>query len=88
MDSLAHERSGPAEAAEAEELAARLRAALARLPARQAEVFALRFFEQMDNREIAEALALSANAVGVLLHKARRRLRELLDEPDRGRASQ
>ena len=62
-----------------------LREALADLPERQAEVFSLHFFEQMEHRQIAEALGLSTNAVGVLLHQARQRLRVLLKENDEPR---
>ena len=70
----------PAALAEANELAQRLRAAMARLAPRQAEVFALRFLEDMSYRQIAEALGIRAGAVSVLLHDARQRLRGLLLE--------
>jgi RNA polymerase sigma-70 factor (ECF subfamily) len=60
------------------ELAQRLRDALARIPAQQAEVFSLHSLEGWSYQEIAEQLSLSINSVGVLLHRARKRLRELL----------
>ena len=69
----------PVQAAEAEELASRLREALGQLPPRQAEVFVLRFLEEMKYREIAEVLGLDTNAVSALLHDARARLRAALD---------
>ena len=76
---VASSNPGPAEWAEAEELSARLRRALAELAPRQAEVFCLRFLDEMSYREIARQLDLTTSAVGVLLHRARARLRELLD---------
>jgi RNA polymerase sigma-70 factor, ECF subfamily len=60
------------------ELAERLRAAVARLPDREASVFSLRYFGEMANSEIAQTLGISTDAVGVALHKARQRLKELL----------
>ena len=62
------------------ELAAKLRLALAQLPDRQAEVFALRCLEDLSYRDIARQLELKVSAVSVLLHRARGRLRELLQE--------
>jgi RNA polymerase sigma factor (sigma-70 family) len=55
-------------------LAAALRGALARLPRRTAEIFALRHFEDLDNREIAGLLGMTQVHVAVALHRARRRL--------------
>lgn len=69
---------GPAAHAEAAELAERLREALALLPHQQAEVFCLRHFDALSDRQIARQLALKNGTVRVLLHRARTRLRELL----------
>ena len=60
------------------ELADRLRLAIAKLPEREASVFALRYLGEMDNSQIAETLGISVDAVGVALHKARNRLKQLL----------
>jgi RNA polymerase sigma-70 factor (ECF subfamily) len=60
------------------ELADRLRSAIAELSDREASVFSLRFFGEMDNGEIARTLGISTDAVGVALYKARKRLQELL----------
>ena len=68
----------PSEGAEAAELAALLRGALGRLPRRQAEVFCLRCLEDMSYEQIGSQMNLRTNAVAVLLHRARRRLRGLL----------
>jgi RNA polymerase sigma-70 factor (ECF subfamily) len=61
------------------ELADRLRLAIAKLPDREASVFSLHYLGEMSNCEIAETLEISTDAVGVALHKARNRLKELLD---------
>jgi RNA polymerase sigma-70 factor (ECF subfamily) len=64
----------PERAHESAELAAWLRQALSALPARAAEVFALRYFEDLDNGEIARQLGLSRVSVAVTLHRTRHRL--------------
>ena len=74
----------PGQEAEASELADRLRTALARLPHEQAEVFCLSCLDKLSYREIAERLKLTTNTVGVLLHRARGRLRKLLVPVDAG----
>jgi RNA polymerase sigma-70 factor, ECF subfamily len=61
------------------ELADRLRWAIAKLPDREASVFSLHYLGEMSHCEIAETLGISTDAVGVALHKARNRLKELLD---------
>jgi RNA polymerase sigma-70 factor (ECF subfamily) len=61
------------------ELAARLRAAIAELPEREATVFTWHSFAHMSNPEIASTLGISGEAVAVALHRARNKLRELLN---------
>jgi RNA polymerase sigma-70 factor (ECF subfamily) len=70
--------SGPPGWAEARELAERLRAALGRLPRRQAEVFCLTCFEELSSQEIAQRLRISPTATRMLLSRARLRLQRLL----------
>jgi RNA polymerase sigma-70 factor (ECF subfamily) len=70
--------SQPEVVAVATESVALLRQALARLPDREAEVFALRYLGQLSNPEIAEALQITAGAVATALHKARLQLQALL----------
>jgi RNA polymerase sigma-70 factor (ECF subfamily) len=72
---------GPATQAQANEVAEALRRALARLPEQQAVVFSLRFLEGLSYEQIAEALGLSSNGVGVLIHRAKGRLRQLMTAP-------
>jgi RNA polymerase sigma-70 factor, ECF subfamily len=58
-------------------------AALARLPERDQEVLRLVAWEGLaDAQALGLVLGLSPAAVRVRLHRARRRLRRLLDEPD------
>jgi RNA polymerase sigma-70 factor (ECF subfamily) len=71
----------PQNAAQSAELSQRLREALAAIPAKHAETFCLFYLDDWDYRHIAEHLHLSINAVGVILHRARHRLRQFLGEP-------
>jgi len=68
----------PGELAEKSELADRLRQALAELPAQQAEAFCLCCVEGMMYREAAGAMNLKSATVGVLIHRARARLKSLI----------
>jgi RNA polymerase sigma-70 factor, ECF subfamily len=77
-DLLASPEAGAEETAEANELAQRLRVALAELPQQQAAVFCLSCLDHLTYAEIGQRLGLTTSAVGVLLHRARRRLQELL----------
>ena len=70
--------------AEASELVERLRAALPNLSQDQAAVFCLSCLENLSYHEIGERLGVTTNAVGVLLHRARQRLKELLAPADAG----
>jgi RNA polymerase sigma-70 factor (ECF subfamily) len=62
------------------ELAEKLRGVLGYLPDNQAEVFCLRCLEDLSYKAIAKQLDLKVSAVSVLLHRARGRLRELLQQ--------
>lgn len=79
-DALPDQSPSPQQFAEDAELSERLRSNLALLPARQAEVFCLHCLEGFSYQEVAEQMAITVDAVGVLLHRARNRLRELLGE--------
>ena len=61
-----------------DELAERLRGALADIDPVQAEAFCLICLEDLTNREAADVLGVTANHAGVLLHRARQALREKL----------
>ena len=73
---------GPAERVQAGEVAQALRKALARLPEREAVAFSLRFLEDLSYERIAEAMGLSGSAVGVLIHRAKTKLRRLMTASD------
>lgn len=63
----------------AEQFAAVLNA-IAQLPPRQQEVMALRYGVGLGHAEIGQVLGLSANHTGVLLHRALKRIRAILQE--------
>jgi RNA polymerase sigma-70 factor (ECF subfamily) len=67
---------GPEAQQEGREMQRLIRAAVARLGGRSAEMVVLRYFEGYDNSEIAEMLGTSQIVVGVVLHRARTRLRK------------
>jgi RNA polymerase sigma-70 factor (ECF subfamily) len=69
---------------ERNELADRLRQAVAQLPPREAAVFCLRCYEELSYGEIGESLNISSQAVGVALHKARLKLQAILSEAVKG----
>ncbi|MCP4589500.1 MAG: sigma-70 family RNA polymerase sigma factor [bacterium] len=68
----------PDQVAQAHELSDRLRIALGQLPKRQARVFCLCCIEGWPHSQTADALGLETSHVTVLLHRSRKRLRELL----------
>jgi RNA polymerase sigma-70 factor (ECF subfamily) len=61
-----------------------IRQALTELSPRTAEMFALRYFEERDNREIAKMLGTSQAVVTVMLHHARGKLKKKLQSFLRG----
>jgi RNA polymerase sigma factor (sigma-70 family) len=69
---------GPVVQAEWNELFERVRYEVARLPAQQGEAFWLRCIEQLSYAEIGRQMELDANTVGVLVHRARKQLRQVL----------
>ena len=61
-----------------------LRTALGELSPRAAEMFTLRYVEELDNREIAALMYTSQAVVAVTLHQARSKLKKRLREMERG----
>jgi len=57
-----------------------LRLAISELPSRAAEMFTLRFLEELGNREIAALMGTSQAVVAVTLHHARSKLKKRLRE--------
>jgi RNA polymerase sigma-70 factor (ECF subfamily) len=58
------------------ELQKLIRQAVARLGSTAAEMFVLRYYEGYDNQEIAKIMGTSQMVVGVVLHRARTKLRK------------
>ena len=71
-----HNGSRPHDRGEQAEMSARLRAALAQLPPKQADAFCLHCLEGWSHREVAELLEESIDHVGVLVHRARAALQD------------
>jgi RNA polymerase sigma factor (sigma-70 family) len=88
-DAAAIVSSGRGSSPEAEvsssELGNWLRAAIGELAPRAAEMFTLRYLEELGNREIAAIMGTSQAVVAVTLHHARSRLKKRLMEMDRER---
>ena len=57
-----------------------LREAVSNLSPRSAEVFALRYFEDVGNTEIAEQLGTSRSSIAVTLHRARAQVKEAMSD--------
>jgi RNA polymerase sigma-70 factor (ECF subfamily) len=68
----------PSQSAEAAELSERLRTALSELPEKQSAAFCLFSLEGWSYQQIADHLDSSVDAVGVLLFRARAKLRRRL----------
>ena len=69
----------PVRHASAKELMDRLRAGMAELPDKQAEVFWLSCVEGLSYQQISGRMEIPPGEVRVLLHRARTHLREILD---------
>jgi RNA polymerase sigma-70 factor (ECF subfamily) len=68
--------------AELSESTERLRRAVAALPQKHAEVFCLREIELMSTAEVANQLQVTLDEVATWLHRAKRKLREVLTQDD------
>jgi RNA polymerase sigma-70 factor (ECF subfamily) len=77
--------SSPEADASGKELGAWLRLAISELSPRAAEMFTLRYLEDLGNREIAVLLETSQAVVAVTLHHARSRLKKRLRELEGGK---
>ena len=78
---------GPEDAVYDEQRADILRRAISRLPERDGQLFALYYFGELTHADIAMRLNMTENAVGVALHRLRKRLtsdvRSLLETEER-----
>jgi len=79
IEGLRSSEADPSEVAIERELATRLRESIAQLPQQQAAVFSLFFLEQLSRDEIATCLEISPEGVSTALHKARQRMKSILN---------
>lgn len=77
--------ASPETTVSSQELRRHLREAMSELAPRTAEMFALRYFEELENREIAKLMGTSAAVVAVTLHQTRSKLKKRLTEIQRGK---
>lgn len=86
VESIGHlpsRQPSPEEVAVQSEDQGRLLAALASLGKRERNIIALKFTSGLRNREIAELMGLSESNTGVILYRALRKLREILESEER-----
>lgn len=76
--------SDPEAQAIGNELESCLRDAVRQLPEREAEVFCLRYFDQLTNQQIADMLNLKSAAVATATYRARTKLAGMLTDLIRG----
>lgn len=76
---LADPAPQPIEMAERSEMQTKMRCALEQLNEEQQNLIYLKFFQDLPNTEIAQAMGLSPSNVGVIVHRAVKRLRELME---------
>ena len=69
----------PIQYAQQQELAAMLKTALVHLQPQEAQVFCLRYLNDMSYRQIANELGIKKSATGVILHRARLKLRQFFE---------
>ena len=89
LDAAAHVASAglggsPERAFSSRELAGILRKAISELAPRAAEMFTLRYIEELGNREIAALMDTSQAVVAVTLHQSRSKLKKRLQQLERG----
>src|SRR5262249_25958748 len=77
---VANPRLNPELQSRNSELRASLRRAISKLGEKSGEMFVLKYFEGYDNTEIARLMGTSAMVVGVLLHRARTRVKKELGD--------
>jgi RNA polymerase sigma-70 factor (ECF subfamily) len=84
IDDVAPESGGqlPEEQAIEKELDETLRRAVAELPEREAAVFTLKFFEQLDLREISQTLEIGYSAAAKALSRGRSKLGRVFGSPN------
>src|SRR4051812_7321091 len=79
LHEVAAETQSPSRRMELDELRANLEEALGKLPPRIAQVFQLYAVEELPNAEVCARLNISESNLWVMLHRARKHLREHLE---------
>ena len=79
-ESSGHNQQGPLASLLAQQDRKDIRGAVAKLGDRDRLAIAMRYFAELSYQEIADVLGMNSSAVGVLLLRARRRLRQTLVE--------
>ncbi len=85
VEATAHPGNSPDTDLRVNELRAWLRLAISELAPRAAEMFTLRYLDDLNNREIAACMGTSQAVVAVTLHQARAKLKKRLTELERGK---
>jgi RNA polymerase sigma-70 factor (ECF subfamily) len=80
LHDVATETQSPSHHIELEEFRTNLELALGRLPSRIAQVFQLYEVEELPNREVCAQMNISESNLWVMLHRARKQLREQLGD--------
>jgi RNA polymerase sigma-70 factor (ECF subfamily) len=76
---------GPVQCAQDNELAGQLRESILKLPPTEAQAFCLRFLNDMSYKDIARELGIKAGAAGILLHRARAKLKDALEQAEKSK---
>ena len=79
LDGKPSANPGPVQTAQRRELAEQLRYGFSQLADGEAEVFCLRYLNDFSYRQIAKELGIKRNAAGVMIHRAKSKLAELLE---------
>ncbi len=79
VENMAAPGQSPADIIEANEVRQQLKRTLAFLTDRERDLIALKFWSGMTNREIAKTIGLSESNIGVILFRAIRRMRSLME---------
>jgi RNA polymerase sigma-70 factor (ECF subfamily) len=87
LHDVAADCQAPSRRLELDEFRTHLENALGQLPPRIAQVFQLYEIEERPNAEVCQALNISEGNLWVMLHRARKQLRELLGSWRNGEAS-
>jgi RNA polymerase sigma-70 factor (ECF subfamily) len=84
IEVLPSPNAGPVQQIQSNELGEKLKAAIMELPQQQAEAFCMRYLNDMSQKEIAGQLGITDNAAGVIVHRAKLKLQQILGSYNNG----